>query len=226
MARRAGLRRHRLERGLRLRRRRSLVLVEPERLVGQRRRRRRRWPDVVAVLDRSGRPDAELVGERQHAVLRRPDPLTAELDDRAVCERVVQDAPADAVAGLQHDDLVPARWRPRAAVRPASPAPTTTTSVFSTLTTARRRGCRARPYALAARSRSASTRRRILPDGDFGMASITSSSRIRLCGATRDATYSMSSSGATAPDSTTKPLGASLARSSGTPMTQASATAG
>ena len=49
-------------------------------------------------------PHAELVGERQHAVLGRPDPLPAELDDRAVGERVVEDAPAHAVAGLQHDD--------------------------------------------------------------------------------------------------------------------------
>ena len=50
------------------------------------------------------RPDAELVRERQHAVLGRADPLSAELDDRAVGERVVEGAAADAVAGLQHED--------------------------------------------------------------------------------------------------------------------------
>ena len=59
---------------------------------------------MVALLVAREGAHAELVGERQHAVLRRPDPLPAELDDRAVGERVVEDAPADAVAGLQHDD--------------------------------------------------------------------------------------------------------------------------
>src|SRR5918998_3640173 len=51
--------------------------------------------------------DAELPCEREDAVLREADPLAAQLDHRAVTERVIQEAPADAVAGLQHEDREP-----------------------------------------------------------------------------------------------------------------------
>jgi hypothetical protein len=48
--------------------------------------------------------NAELPGERQDAVLGRTDPLPAQLDHSAALERVVQEAPADPVTGLQHED--------------------------------------------------------------------------------------------------------------------------
>jgi hypothetical protein len=48
--------------------------------------------------------DAELPGERQDAVLGRTDPLPAQLDHGAALERVVQEAPADPVTGLQDED--------------------------------------------------------------------------------------------------------------------------
>jgi hypothetical protein len=44
--------------------------------------------------------DAELVGERQDAILDRSDPLAAHFDHGAALERVVEDAATDAVAGL------------------------------------------------------------------------------------------------------------------------------
>ena len=47
--------------------------------------------------------DAELGGQRGQAVLRRADPLGAHLDDVPAADVLVQDPPADAVAGL-HDD--------------------------------------------------------------------------------------------------------------------------
>ena len=43
-------------------------------------------------------------------------------------------------------------------------------------------------HAPAPRSRSTSTRRSSLPEGDFGMASISSHARTCMCGATRAAT--------------------------------------
>ena len=54
----------------------------------------------------------EIGREGVHTVLRRPHPLTAELDDvlRTVADRMGQDAPANPVAGLQHPDVeAPAR---------------------------------------------------------------------------------------------------------------------
>src|SRR5438309_2428935 len=80
--------------------------------------------------------------------------------------------------------------------------------------------------AFTARSRSTSLRRRILPEADFGISSIVSTSRIFLWGATRSATNAISSSGATGDLSTTNALGTSPASSSGCGITAASATAG
>ena len=45
----------------------------------------------------------ELLGERGEAVLRRPDPLAADLHDLAVAEVLVQQPAADAIARLEHD---------------------------------------------------------------------------------------------------------------------------
>ena len=47
---------------------------------------------------------AELVREREGAVLRRPDPLPAELDDDAVACRRVEHPTTDAVSGLEDHD--------------------------------------------------------------------------------------------------------------------------
>ncbi len=79
---------------------------------------------------------------------------------------------------------------------------------------------------IAARSRSTSTRRRILPEGDFGIWSTNSSRRTFLYGATRSATNAISSSAVASPRSTTNAFGTSPASSSGEGMTAASATAG
>ena len=49
-------------------------------------------------------PEAEFLGERQDAVLGRPDPLPAELDHGPVGQRVVKEPSTDAVAGLQDED--------------------------------------------------------------------------------------------------------------------------
>src|ERR687893_507721 len=48
--------------------------------------------------------NAELPGEHQDVILSRTDPLPAQLDHGAALERVVQEAPADPVTGLQHED--------------------------------------------------------------------------------------------------------------------------
>jgi hypothetical protein len=60
--------------------------------------------EVLAFHVRREEANAEFLGERQDAILRRADPLPANLDYRTVRERVVQDAPADAVSGLQQKD--------------------------------------------------------------------------------------------------------------------------
>ena len=70
--------------------------------------------------------------QRGEPVLGRPDPLPARLHDLAGADLLVERAPADAVARLEHDARCwPARCRSRAATSPASPAPTTTTSASS-----------------------------------------------------------------------------------------------
>ena len=85
--------------------------------------------------------------------------------------------------------------------------------------------------AVAAWSRSASSRRKIFPDGDLGISVTNSTRRTFSCGATRSATYEISSR-ATAPVSapgclsTTTAVGMSPDSSSGRPITAASATAG
>lgn len=57
------------------------------------------------VVGGEGR-DAELVGERQHVVLRRPDELASRLNDLAVAQIVVEGASADAVPCLEYGDAV------------------------------------------------------------------------------------------------------------------------
>ncbi len=51
--------------------------------------------------------EAQLAGERQHAVLGRPDPLAADLDLLAVGDRLRQQPAPDPVARLQHRDRRP-----------------------------------------------------------------------------------------------------------------------
>ena len=78
------------------------------------------------------------------------------------------------------------------------------------------RGRSLRPAsAAAARSRSTRTRRRILPEGDFGIWSTNSTRRTFLYGATRAATNAISSSAVASPLSTTNAFGTSPASSSG-----------
>ena len=48
--------------------------------------------------------DAERARERRDPVLRRPDPLTADLDDLPAADLLVEDPPANAVERLEHDD--------------------------------------------------------------------------------------------------------------------------
>src|SRR5262249_30532851 len=61
--------------------------------------------EVVAGVVRRERLEPELRGELGHAELRRADPLTAELDGRAVRQLVVEHPTSDADTGLEHDDL-------------------------------------------------------------------------------------------------------------------------
>src|SRR5215472_4064843 len=96
-------------------------------------------------------------------------------------------------------------------------------------------GLRARPVhgparrlTARARSRSTRTRRRILPDGDFGISVTNSTSRTRLYGATRSVTNAISSSAVAAAFActTTNAFGISPASASGFGTTATSATAG
>ena len=57
---------------------------------------------VLAVAEGRERLDAELARERREPVLGRPDPLAARLDDLAAADLLVERAPADAVARLEH----------------------------------------------------------------------------------------------------------------------------
>jgi hypothetical protein len=51
--------------------------------------------------------DAEVLGERQDSVLGGSDPLAAHFDHNTTLKPVVQDAPADTVAGLQYGNRKP-----------------------------------------------------------------------------------------------------------------------
>src|ERR1017187_5207937 len=80
--------------------------------------------------------------------------------------------------------------------------------------------------AVRERSNAISSRRRILPDGDFGIFSMNSTDRTFLKDATLPATYAMSCSEVTSARVTTNALGISPASSSAIGMTAQSATAG
>ena len=71
----------------------------------------------------------ELLDQPEVAGVGVADHLAAELDEAAVGELDLLDAPADPGPGLEHRDLRPAGLEVAAAARPARPAPTTTTSV-------------------------------------------------------------------------------------------------
>src|SRR5688572_11959104 len=96
----------------------------------------------------------------------------------------------------------------------------------------RRGGCRRqgqhrggeRGLAVHVEGLSLSNRRRILPDGDFGIASMNSSLRTFLYGATWPATNAMSSSAVAVPVRTTNARGTSPASGSASGTTAASAT--
>jgi hypothetical protein len=77
----------------------------------------------VAVGVRRVRLDAELAGQLDEAVLRRADPLAADLDHLAPADVVVQGAPADAVARLEHHDRRPVGDRVPRRGEPGQPGP-------------------------------------------------------------------------------------------------------
>ena len=58
--------------------------------------------DPVTLVVGCEQGDAQLVRQRPDAVLARPDPLPAELHDRAIREGVVEQASADPIARLEH----------------------------------------------------------------------------------------------------------------------------
>ena len=82
---------------------------------------------VLAAAVRRHRLAAQFGGQRDDGVLRRPDERAAEIDRDARDRRRVRPA-ADAIAALEHHDVVPEPCQSRAADSPANPAPTTTTS--------------------------------------------------------------------------------------------------
>ena len=59
---------------------------------------------MLAVAEGREALDAELLGQRGEPVLGRADPLAARLHDLAVADLLVERAPADPVARLEHDD--------------------------------------------------------------------------------------------------------------------------
>ena len=59
---------------------------------------------MCALVVRREQRRAELVGEREGAVLGRPDPLPAELDDDPVARAGVEHPTTDAVSGLEDHD--------------------------------------------------------------------------------------------------------------------------
>ena len=88
----------------------------------------RRDVDAVALAVAAVRLEAELGDRVDERFLVGRDPLAADLEHRAV-DRVGPQAPADAVARFEHDHaLARAFLSSFAAVRPAAPAPTMTTS--------------------------------------------------------------------------------------------------
>ena len=60
--------------------------------------------EVLAFHERGVQTHRQLLGEGKDAVLGGTHPLPADLDHGSALERVVQDAPADPVAGLQDED--------------------------------------------------------------------------------------------------------------------------
>ena len=48
--------------------------------------------------------DVQLPSQRRDPVLSRADPLAADLNHLAIADRLVQQSPADALAGLEHQD--------------------------------------------------------------------------------------------------------------------------
>ena len=85
------------------------IAGEPERRIREAQLLSAHLEDALAVVVGGEEREAELLGQGAHPVLRRSDPLAAELHQRAVRERVVEDAPADAIASLEHDDRVARR---------------------------------------------------------------------------------------------------------------------
>ena len=119
--------------------------------------------EVVAAVIGRVVADAELGRERVEAILGRPDPLAADLDDRAVLERWLSVRPPTRSCASRTTTERPARLSSRAAVSPASPAPTIATSAstaailsYSPLTSFRPR--RSRPGR--AQDRASTCRRR------------------------------------------------------------------
>ena len=82
-----------------------------------------RGEQVLALGVRRVRRHAELARQRQQPVLRRPDPLRAELDHlvRPGADRLVQRPAADAVARLEHHDGAPRGREPPGGGEPREP---------------------------------------------------------------------------------------------------------
>src|ERR671920_1469531 len=63
--------------------------------------------EVLAFYVRWEEVDVEFLGERQDAILGRTDPLSADLDYNTIGQCVVEDAPADSIAGFQNHHRKP-----------------------------------------------------------------------------------------------------------------------
>ncbi len=61
--------------------------------------------EVLALVVGGERGEPEILGEVGHSVLSGADPLTTVVDRRPVGEALGQHPPADAIAGLEHDDV-------------------------------------------------------------------------------------------------------------------------
>ena len=83
---------------------------------------------VVAVDEGLERGDADLLGQRVHALMMRADEAAPHVDRDSVAAGLSSNAAADAVRASRTTTERPAWLRRRAAVRPASPAPTMQTS--------------------------------------------------------------------------------------------------
>ena len=84
-------------------------------------RLRRVEVDVVAGVIGVERADAEVLGQREHAVLGRADELSTRLGDVAAPEVVVQHPAAHPVARLQHHDPVAVGGQPTGGGEPGQP---------------------------------------------------------------------------------------------------------